>query len=498
MLNLKYIFRVLKLFFIFSVITSCAVNDKEAFNIIDEAKKIFLNIPKEDEINKRQTEQEKEDKEKKNKASEIVIKKRENQLAEDTEIVKQEKYEEKNIEQEESKFIVREKKDIFPKEDNKKLGTQSEPYISEKILKVGVLLPLTGEHKDIGNLILNALELALFQTDNKKIKLVIRDTKADAQTTQKVFKDFIDSNIKVFIGPLYSKSLVSIEGYVSKKELKVFALTNNTNLAKRGVWTFGIDPQQQTKTILDHIISSGNKNIGFLLPDNAYGYLLYDTIEKVLNRNDLLPSRVEFFKEDIESQRVAAKKISRGFDKYEEYLKELEENLKDNELNEPLLDSEVLKKPLDSIFIGASGQTLTILASQLQYSNVDPNKVSYVGISSWEDISILQEPALKGGLFATTTDFLQDDIKKTYSIVYGSEIPKVAMVAYDILSLLNATLRENGKVEIKYLLNENGYLGLRGLFRLKLDGTVERTFQIKKIRKEKFVVHKAAAKNFEN
>ena len=48
---------------------------------------------------------------------------------------------------------------------------------SEKILKVGVLLPLTGEHKDIGNLILNALELALFQTDNEKIKLVLETLK---------------------------------------------------------------------------------------------------------------------------------------------------------------------------------------------------------------------------------------------------------------------------------------------------------------------------------
>ena len=54
------------------------------------------------------------------------------------------------------------------------------------------------------------------------------------------------------------------------------------------------------------------------------------------------------------------------------------------------------------------------------------------------------------------------------------------MVAYDILSLLNASLKENGGLEIKYLLNQNGYLGLRGLFRLKIDGTVERTFQIKK------------------
>ena len=108
-------------------------------------------------------------------------------------------------------------------------------------------MPLTGEHKEIGNLILNALEMALFQTDNKKIKLIIRDTKADAKLLKKVFKDFIDNNIKVFIGPLYSKSLASIEDMFQKKKLKVNQLTNNTNLAKRGVWTFGIDPQQQTK-----------------------------------------------------------------------------------------------------------------------------------------------------------------------------------------------------------------------------------------------------------
>ena len=49
-------------------------------------------------------------------------------------------------------------------------------------------------------------------------------------------------------------------------------------------------------------------------------------------------------------------------------------------------------------------------------------------------------------------------------MVYGSDIPKVAMVAYDILSLLNAVLNENGEIEIKYLLNESGYLGLRGYF----------------------------------
>ena len=114
---------------------------------------------------------------------------------------------------------------------------------------------------------------------------------------------------------------------------------------------FWIDPQQQTRTILNFIINEGKKNIGFLLPDNAYGYLLRDTIEKVLAKNNLTPSRVEFFKDNIDSQRIAAKKISRGFEEYEKNLKEIEEeNLENNKSEKFKENKEALKKPLDSVF----------------------------------------------------------------------------------------------------------------------------------------------------
>ena len=69
-------------------------------------------------------------------------------------------------------------------------------------------------------------------------------------------------------------------------------------------------------------------------------------------------------------------------------------------------------------------------------------------------------------------------------------MPKVAMVAYDILSLLSSVIKENGELKINYLLNENGYIGLRGLFRLKSNGIVERTFQIKTIENSKFKTYK--------
>ena len=43
---------------------------------------------------------------------------------------------------------------------------------NEKILKVGVLLPLSGEYQDIGESFLKAIQLALYDISNKNIKNV--------------------------------------------------------------------------------------------------------------------------------------------------------------------------------------------------------------------------------------------------------------------------------------------------------------------------------------
>ena len=66
---------------------------------------------------------------------------------------------------------------------------------------------------------------------------------------------------------------------------------------------------------------------------------------------------MEFFIENIDSQRQAAK-ISRGFEKYENYLKSLKEEMKKINTTELELGKPI-EKPLDSIFIAASGQALT-------------------------------------------------------------------------------------------------------------------------------------------
>ena len=54
---------------------------------------------------------------------------------------------------------------------------------NEKILRVGVLLPLSGEFQGIGESFLKAIQLALYDISNEDIKIYPKDTKGNALNT---------------------------------------------------------------------------------------------------------------------------------------------------------------------------------------------------------------------------------------------------------------------------------------------------------------------------
>ena len=389
--------------------------------------------------------------------------------------------------------------EVLESQKEKIVETQSQTNKIEEeanfndIIKVGVMLPLSGEHSEIGNLILNAIEMAVFQTEENKLELHIKDTEAKSDKAKKVLSELIDEGVKVVIGPLFSKSLAAIQSEVTSNNINIFALTNNINLRNKGIWIFGVDPQAQTEKVLQYALEKGSKNIAALLPQNAYGLLLFDTITSFTQANLMKIEKIEFYNFSVESQRKTAQKISEGFEDYKLYLDKIKEQDNEEEKGNEVL---FMEKPFDSVFIAAAGQNLTVLSSQLQYNNVDPKIVQYLGISSWEDSSILNEPALEGGVFVTTSEMYQKKIKLIYKNSFNKEMPKIAMIAYDIVALLGSLNNLGSNFNIYDLVNDEGYIGLRGLFRLKKNGVVERAFQLKKIKNKKFTILKKANSQF--
>ena len=113
---------------------------------------------------------------------------------------------------------------------------------NENILKVGVLLPLSGEFQDIGESFLKAIQLALYDISNENIKIYPKDSKGNALNTYESAKEFESLGIKIVIGPIFHESLERLDEI---NNITFISLTNKTSKIPENTIAFGINIESQ-------------------------------------------------------------------------------------------------------------------------------------------------------------------------------------------------------------------------------------------------------------
>ena len=116
---------------------------------------------------------------------------------------------------------------------------------NEKI-KIGLLVPLTGENSEIGESIIKSARLAINKIDNPSIEIIPRDTKSNSETTLEAAKELASSGVKIIIGPVFNESLI----YLDKlNEVTFLALTNKNNNFSKNIINAGINATSQLNAI---------------------------------------------------------------------------------------------------------------------------------------------------------------------------------------------------------------------------------------------------------
>ncbi len=77
---------------------------------------------------------------------------------------------------------------------------------SEKI-KIGLMVPLTGENKELGQSIIKAVRLAVKDINNNSIEIIPKDTASKANKALKSAFELKQMGVKVVIGPVFYESL---------------------------------------------------------------------------------------------------------------------------------------------------------------------------------------------------------------------------------------------------------------------------------------------------
>ena len=77
-------------------------------------------------------------------------------------------------------------------------------YADEKI-KIGLVIPLSGEFKELGESVLKSVRLAVNDINDDRIHIVPKDNQNDPDQTLLVSKQLYENGIKIIMGPIFKK-----------------------------------------------------------------------------------------------------------------------------------------------------------------------------------------------------------------------------------------------------------------------------------------------------
>lgn len=375
-------------------------------------------------------------------------------------------------------------------------------------VKVGLLLPLSGARADVGQAILNAAQLAVFDLAGDRFALVVRDTRGTPEGAATAARAVLDEGASLLLGPLFSTSAEAVKPVADAAEVPMITFSNNTAIAGPQSFVMGVTPRTQVDRVVDYAVSQGLQRFAVLAPENAYGNAVVSALQEAVFRNGVEISRVVYYDPrstdvsaevqvlaDFNQRRAAAKSQRRELEgRSDEAAQRALQRLQGVETLGEL--------PFDAILLPASGQQLLSIAPLLAYYDVDPEEVHFLGTALWEDPQLLSEPTLEGGWFPAPPPGLWNNFRQRYQDSFGNRPPRVASLGYDAVALA-AVLEQRasaGDVFLPYtpqsIAQSLGFAGIDGIFRFLPNGEIQRGLAILEIQRAGFIERDPAPRAF--
>ena len=96
---------------------------------------------------------------------------------------------------------------------------------AQEKLKIGLLVPMTGDNKELGKLIIQSTRIALKDIKTNNLEIYPRDTGSNPTTTLQSASELKEMGIKIVIGPVFYNSSIYLN---ELEDINFISLTNKT------------------------------------------------------------------------------------------------------------------------------------------------------------------------------------------------------------------------------------------------------------------------------
>ena len=340
-------------------------------------------------------------------------------------------------------------------------------------LRVALMAPLSGKHKQFGEELRKGAELALFTVANPKIEMLIYDTasdgKNDSQMIAQAAAKAMQNGADIIIGPLFTKSVEQVKKIADFNAIPMIVFSNNVNVAGSQRWVMGYLPEQQLDSLLGFAVADGRERFAILAEATDFGKRLADHAKNRLQEFGFKTEEIAILSADDLADETMLKRKIRTFARYKAPSDEEEEIL-------------VIESPYDAVVFAGGPSFALRTAPVLAYYDVGPDNSLYLGTALWNQNQLLSEPSLQGGIFAKRPSVADPVFEEKWAQVWPQDVSgQLARLGFDgmaLVSSLTAIERADWTAKIT---DDSGFNGYSGAFRLRDNGSNIRAYEIRRI-----------------
>jgi branched-chain amino acid transport system substrate-binding protein len=336
------------------------------------------------------------------------------------------------------------------------------PAVPHEKVSVSLLVPLTGKKSALGQSMLKAAQMALFDIGSADFELMPRDTKSTKEGAVEAAKAAIENGDKLILGPVFAEDLKEIKAVVGDAGIPIISFTTDWTLAGDNTYIMGFLPFTQVARVARYAQEHGKNSVAVYAPQTEYCDVVINTLKQTS---------------------VSVPHVSR----YEPKQLELDALIKDF--------AETSKNPsspngfdFDALMLPLGSEGLKTLVNVMDTHGIRQPNVQFIGTGLWDDATLASNPLLHGGWFAAPDPNLRQDFEKRFQENYSTTPIRLSSLAYDATALAAVLARTTYSGSTPYtrdaLTNPRGFAGIDGIFRFRPDGLSERGLAVLEIRSD--------------
>ena len=342
-------------------------------------------------------------------------------------------------------------------------------HTNEEKIKIGLLVPMSGEKNKLGQSIIKSTRLALKDIGTDKIEIYPKDTELDPNKTLRSAIELKKLGVKIIIGPVFFENIK----YLNEVDDIIFlSLTNKTDNLPSNVISSGVNSVSQLNAIKKFAELNKLERTILLTPDLDYKTEIKRAIKKSklkISKHyiyNIEPTKLTQQIEEITNYKIRKQNLADEIRRVE--LSDLEEEIKKRRIDKLNKKYTIGNVDFDSLVISDFDESLKSVITSFLYSDVSPNDKYFITLNQWFDESLLSEKNIQPLYYPSINKKNLESFSNKFSEFYNEKPNHLSLLSYDLIGLIYYLSLKNDLSDTKLLFKkQSSFKGKIGVFDIK-------------------------------